>query len=278
MSCRFPLLALWLLLVPVTATAQQLPPAATEPARAAQPAGPRNAAAPAAVVASMLLPGAGQWLQGQSRWVPYLAVEVWSWLRFRQRRADSRRLAERYRDLAWNVARRVSGITDGGRRDTVFEYYEAMTHYTASGLWDMSESQEGIQPEQDTATFNGQVWWLARGLFFHGGEDFPAGSPEYEEALAYYRQHGIPERYAWAWSGSSLEQQVFMDLITDSDDAYREGTRMLGLILANHVASTVDALITARLRALASDRTSFRSGLAPEGTGARLRTEVRISF
>jgi hypothetical protein len=158
-----------------------------------------------------------------------------------------RQLTDRYRDLAWRVARRVSV---GERRDTVFEYYEALAQYSASGAWDATPAQDGLQPEQDTATFNGQLWALARGLFF-GGQDFAPGSAQYETALLYYRTNGIQPAYAWAWGGSSLEQQVFADLIEDSDDAYRSSTRMLGLILDNHVASAVDALITARLRTIA---------------------------
>jgi len=262
------------LLAPTPVVAQRLPAAAAERAPVVLPAQPASTGLPApavAVLASIVLPGAGQWLQGESRWVPYVALEVWSWLRFRQRRADSRRIAQQYRDLAWLVARRVS---TGERRDTVFEYYEALTHYNASG----APVREGDPPETDTTTFNGNLWALSRALFFPEGKDFPPGSTEYMLAFGYYREHGIPGDYAWAWGGSTLEQQVFAELITDSDDAYRDGTRMLGLILANHVASTVDALITARLRALTSDRARLRTGLSPEGAGARLRSEVRISF
>jgi len=228
-----------------------------------------------AVVASLLVPGAGQWLQGQSRWVPYLALEIWSWLRFRERRAASRQLTREYQELAWQVARRVS---KGPRRDTVFEYYEALTHFNSSGALDTSPNVAGIQPEEDPTTFNGDLWVLARGLFFSGDREHPPGSPEYEAALDYYRRHGIPDEYSWAWGGNRLEQQAFGNLIQDSDDAYRAGTRMLGIILANHVASGVDALITARLRAIAAGRAEFRSGLAPTEAGARLTNEVRIRF
>lgn len=271
------LLVLWLLL-PAVAAAQRLPPAAGTQAPAVAPRSAPKQARPTpaiAVIASMLIPGSGQALQREPRWVPYLALEIWSWLRFRDRRADSRELTARYRDLAWQVARRVSV---GERRDTVFEYYEALAQYGSSGAWDSAPFEDGLQPEQDTATFNGQVWFLARKLFFARGQDFPPGSNEYLTALDYYRTFGIPPAYAWTWGGSSLEQHVFADLIEESDDAYRAGTRMLGLILANHVASAVDALITARLRTVAPANSEFRSEVAPDGQGISLRTQVRVGF
>jgi len=270
-------LALLALAPPVRA--QQLPPAAAQPmavvAAPAPPAGGQPPAAAVAVVASMVLPGSGQWLQGKSRWVPYLALEVWSWLRFRERRHEWRRLTDRYRDLAWSVARRVSV---GERRDTVFEYYEALTHYNSSGAWDAAPLEGGLQPEQDTTTFNGQLWSLARSLFYPAGRDYEPGSGPYEAALEYYQTHGIPPSYAWAWGGSSLEQQVFADVIVDSDNAYRDGTRMLGLILANHVASAVDALITARLSTVVGGHGELRTELVPEAGGSRLVTQVRIGL
>jgi hypothetical protein len=224
----------------------------------------------------MLVPGSGQALQGESRWVPYVALEIWSWLRFRERRQHARERTRQYRDLAWQVARRVSV---GQRRDTVFEYYEALADpgYARSGRWDADNVEEGLQPEVDPATFNGQLWALARGLFFQG-QNYQPGSAPYARALEYYRDRAIPESYAWAWGGSSLEQQEFARLIEDSDDAYRDGTRMLGVILANHVASAVDALITARLRTIVSPESEFRSGLVPGGGGARVQAQVRISF
>ena len=254
------------------AAAQRLPPGA-QPQAPASP-GPevlRPTSPAVAVVASALVPGAGQLLQRQSRWVPYLALEVWSWLRYRERRHAYRDLTAQYRDLAWSVARRV-GV--GERRDTVFEYYEALSHYRSSG----APVQAGLLPEQDTTTFNGYLWYIARSLYCPASQDCAPGSSEFETALGYYQAHGISQHYRWEWGGSSLEQQEFAHLITRSDEAYRDGTRMLGLILANHVASTVDALITSRLQALAAQRAEFRTELYPEGGGARLRSQVRFSF
>ena len=228
------------------------------------------------VVASSLLPGAGQWLQGQRRWVPYLALEVWSWLRYREHRSDASALAARYRDVAWKVARRVS---IGARRDTTFEYYEAMADedFSSSGAFDASATEEGLQPERQRGTFNGELWDLASRLYF-GGEDYGPGTPQYEAALAYYRARAIPDAYAWAWGANLLERKVFQDLIHESDEAYRNGTRVLGLIVANHIASGIDALISSRLRQATPGNARLRTGFVPEGDRIRLDARLHIGF
>jgi hypothetical protein len=136
------------------------------------------------------------------------------------------------------VARRVSV---GERRDTVFEYYEAMAYFSSSGEW-----LPGGQPEQQAGTFNGEIWKLAQALYLPGRQPTAPGSAAYQQALQYYLQRAIPPGYAWAWGASNLEQQVFADLIGESDAAFRSATRYLGFILANHITSAVDALITAR--------------------------------
>jgi hypothetical protein len=41
---------------------------------------------------------------------------------------------------------------------------------------------------------------------------------------------------------------MFLDLIRESNDANRRAMQHLGLIIANHVLSTVDAFITVRLQ------------------------------
>lgn len=201
--------------------------------------------------ASAVLPGAGQYMLGVDRWVPFLAVEVWAWLSFLDRRRDARGLSTEYRDLAWSVARRVS---IGDRRDTVFEYYEAMTHFGASGAFDADPRQLGVQPERDETTFNGDLWALARSLFFPGGVEYPPGTAPYERAMAYYIDAAVPPSFAWAWGDSNLEQQSFRELIRRSDEAYRSSTQLLGLILVNHLVSAIDALVLGRLRERGTDR------------------------
>ncbi|MEO5510028.1 MAG: hypothetical protein ABIV28_08205 [Longimicrobiales bacterium] len=210
-----------------------------------------------AFLASLAIPGSGQYALKQNRWVPYAAVETWAWIRYIDQRNTAHRLSRRYKDLAWSIARRVS---TGERRDTTFPYYEVLIHYPASGAFDVDPNAPGVQPEFDPATYNGEQWNLAASLFLPAGATGPAN---YAAAIAYYEAHAIPDAYAFAWNAGRLEQQVYSKAITESDAAYRDATRMLGLILANHLTSAVDALISARLRSTGANL-RFESGLSPD--------------
>ncbi|MGH7505785.1 MAG: hypothetical protein ACRELX_09045, partial [Longimicrobiales bacterium] len=88
----------------------------------------------AAFLASAVLPGAGQYALNADRWIPYLVVEAWAVFTFVDQRADAGTFERRYRDLAWSVARRGSTPP---RRDSVFEYYEEMGHFSESGAFDV---------------------------------------------------------------------------------------------------------------------------------------------
>jgi hypothetical protein len=228
-----------------------------------------------AMAASVVVPGAGQFLLGNDRWVPYVALEIWGWISIFERRARARSLARDYRDLAWYVARRVSV---GDRRDTIFEYYEELTHYAASGTWDSDPEAAGVQPELDGRTFNGDLWELSRSLFFPGGFNYQPGSAPYEQALSYYLRNAMPPTFTWAWGDSFLEQQSFRELIRRSDEAYRTSTQFLGLMLANHVVSAVDALVIGRLQA-GSGESRFRIGSEFEPTAHRMpRLRIAASW
>src|SRR5256886_8809317 len=92
---------------------------------------PPRRAAPAWLrpAASLVLPGAGQLLAHQDRGAVYLAVELYSVARIIQLTPEGERPANRFRDLAFEVARRGFPAP---RRDTVFEYYETMERFTES--------------------------------------------------------------------------------------------------------------------------------------------------
>lgn len=230
-----------------------------------------------AFLASAALPGAGQYLLGADRWIPYVVVEAWAWITYFSERSHARRSEDDYRNLAWAVARRISV---GARRDTVFEYYETLSEWQASGSFDVDPRADGIQPEQNAATFNGDVWRLARALLIPGGGNAPPGSPEYERALDYYLSHAIPDGYAWAWGPNGLEQQRFGELIRESDDAARAATLRLGIILANHVVSAVDALILGRMRGEGGDggiSVHLDTTFEPHPYDWRWRAGVRIA-
>lgn len=271
----------WLVLlaIAVVAAPREAPAQARAQAERFAVAEPQDTAgridAGRAFLFSALVPGAGQRMLGQSRWVPYLALEAWAWLTYFDRAREGRRLERQYRDLAWSVARLASA---GPRRDGAFEYYEALGKYVASGAYDAEPERPGLQPEQDTATFNGDLWKLARSIHLPAGADpEDTETPEYFQALSYYARNAIAPPFAWTWGASPLGQQRYRELIHASDESLREATTMLGLILANHMVSAVDAFITARMRA-AQDATQIQieSGLRPDADMLLFTLSVRI--
>jgi len=199
-----------------------------------------------AFLLSSLLPGMGQRMLGQDRWVAYMAAEIWAWAQYLERRREGRRLQKGYRDLAWLVARRVS---IGRRVDGNFEYYESMTEFRSSGAYDLAPEEAGVQPETDRDTFNGFIWELAREIYFLDDPEALAEERaiQYEKAIRYYLSRAITPTLAWNWSDNDLQQAEFAELIRESDENLRRGTTMIGLILANHLLSAVDALVTGRL-------------------------------
>jgi len=210
--------------------------------------------------ASLLVPGTGQLLARQDRGAVYLAVEVYALARILQLNHEGRTAAERFRDLAFTVARR--GFT-AVRRDTVFEYYETMQRFVASGEYDRDPGPV-LAPEIDPTTFNGSVWLLARRTFWPDPSTPPdPASPEYAAALQFYQQHAVGPDFRWSWRDAALQQQVFRETIGNSDDAFRSAQNYLGILLANHVASAVDALISSRLSAAVGCRAALHTVVGP---------------
>lgn len=215
-----------------------------------------------AFLLSALVPGAGQKLLGQGRWTPYAAAEVWAWSQFMERRNEGRDLQRRYRDLAWLVARRVSA---GTRTDAGWEYYEALSRFHSSGAFDMDPQSPGVQPEQNPDTFNGTIWDLARDLFLPEDPAVPLNeeSEPFKKALQYYVSRAYRPALAWNWGGNLLHREEYARLIRESDENLRRSTTMIGVILANHLLSAVDALVSARLGLLGEDQTHMEILLSP---------------
>lgn len=223
-------------------------------------------------VASFVVPGAGQLLLKRDRGLVYLAAEAFiisQYLRFAQ---DGRHGAERYRDLAFEVARRGFTTT---QRDTVFEYYETMERFTASGEFDRNVG--GVfTPEDDPTTYNGSVWLLARRTFWvDPNQPPPAGSKPYLDAVAFYRAHAVGPDFRWSWRDAPLEHQEFRATIRASDNGFRRAQNQLGLLLANHVVSAIDALISSRLTAQLHRPAMVRAAWLGHGRGA---VQVGIGF
>jgi hypothetical protein len=209
-------------------------------------------------VASLLVPGSGQLLGREDRGTVYLAAELYVLARYFQFHNAGNAGARRFRDLAFHVARRNFAPTP---RDTVFEYYETMERFTASGQFDRDPGP-AFAPEDDPATYNGSVWLLARRTFWADPDTPPPPTaPEYQRALAFYSERAVGPGYLWSWQDAALERQEFRSTIRGSDDAYRQAQTQLGLLLANHLVSAVDALISSRLAAVARRPAQLQTSL-----------------
>lgn len=225
-------------------------------------------------VASLIVPGSGQLLKGRDRGVVYLAAEAFLLSRYLQLRHDGRRGAERYRDLAFAVARR--GFTPE-RRDTSFEYFEQMERYTASGEFNRSPDPSTLIPEDDPTTYNGNVWATAQRTFFPDPNNPPPpNSQDYLDALAFYRANAVTPGFRWSWRDASLEQQEYRATIRSSDDAFRSAQNQLGLLLANHLVSAIDALISSRLSATLRREASVETTWMGRLSGSQI--QVNIAF
>ena len=220
-------------------------------------------------LASLLVPGTGQLLAHQDRGAVYLAAEVYLVSRFLQLDHEAMLEARRFQSLAFDVARRSYLPV---RRDTIFEYYEQMERFAESGSYD-GDPGPAFVPEADPQTYNGAVWRLARRTFWENPDVPPdPTSPEYWRALQFYQARAVGPNFQWSWRDHSLEREVFRDYIKRSDTAFRRAQNQVGLLLANHVLSAVDALISARMSAAAGRAAQMQTSV---GLGT---TQVRFSI
>ena len=197
------------------------------------------------VLASAVVPGAGQAMMRQKRAVAYLAVEAMAWSAFASHRRVARSTRDSYRSLASTVARApFSDVRPVGD----FDYYERMEHFAASGRFDLSAGDGTLRPEEDTATFNGAMWLLARRTYWNDpSQPPPRASVEWTRAEAFYLQRAIRPNFQWSWDGATDQYAQFRQLIRQSNDKYRSALSDLGLALGNHVLSAIDASISLRL-------------------------------
>ena len=204
-----------------------------------------------APVASAALPGSGQALLSQDRFVGYLAIEAYGWLQYAADSREGRRQRRAYRELARKVARAYFGPN---RPDGDFEYYERMEHFVESGVYDRMPGGE-LEPELDATTYNGAQWLLARQTFW-AEPDIPPdpASAEYRRAIEFYWRRAVRPEFRWTWRNAQLEQDLFGRTIARSNTAFRNSVEDLGLIIANHALSTVDAYVALRLRRRAGAR------------------------
>lgn len=228
------------------------------------------------VAASIAVPGSGQLLSGRDRGAIFVITEALLVTRFVAMQAEGRRERDRYLDLALTVAR---GAFTPSQRDTAFEYFEQMQRFIESGPFD-TDAGPMLVPPTDDRTFNGSIWALARTTFFEDPDNIPPpDSEEYQRAIQFYRERAVGPNFQWSWRNAGLEQDLFGQSIRQSDEAFRRATQQLGLMLANHLLSALDAFISYRL-SQNGRQVELSSGIWPGGGRDRLLagTMIHVRF
>lgn len=217
---------------------------AVESAADRPPVGAGLTSGASGVAVAALLPGVAQWAEGR-RWrgVALGAVEVGGWWLLIDARGTRNRERDAYRDLAWAEARRW----EGERIDPGFEYYEDLLGWTRSGAFDADPQTEGIQPERDPESYNGRQWHLAAAIFLEGRVDAGPDDPGWARALAWYEERAWGEEFVWDWAGKDDVRRDFARRVDRADAAARRASIALGLVVANHVLSAIEAFAAHRL-------------------------------
>jgi len=246
---RAGLLLLLVAVVPVDAGSQEIP--STGPA--------------SHTLMSLALPGLGQHQQRRStKWI-FAGLEVAAWAMYVERRSAGAALRNDYRDFAWQEGR----LHAGTRLDGNFDYYETLSKWNRSGAFDRDAGQSGLQPEEAPETFNGTIWLRAQGIFLGGGGQL--GDSGFAQALAYYEERAYQTGFLWDWSGSTAGRERLAELISDSDSRFRQATTVVGVVIANHLVSAVDAFLASRgIASPASIDFAPRREVAGLGWSARL--------
>jgi hypothetical protein len=193
----------------------------------------------AASLASLVIPGSGQYMLGNDRFVAYLAVEALGWWKYSKDIAERSARERDFKALAISVARKNFALPNmTSFPDADWLYYEWMRDFKQSGQFSLSSPGSPTTPETDTSTYNGKLWEIARGT-----------QPSYEAALAQYEREAIRPEYRWSWLSSGLQYDQYVRLTDKRNDAARAAVKDLLLIGANHFFSMVDAFTTLRLQA-----------------------------
>jgi hypothetical protein len=195
-------------------------------------------------LASAAVPGTGQALLGQHRFIAYLAVEGFAFLGYLDQHAEQLRERDRFQSLASDVAR---SLFPGDRPVGQWAYYELMEHYIESGVFNLVPGGT-FTPEVDITSYNGAAWLLARQTYWSNPNVQPdPASSEYRKALAFYVARAVQPQFRWSWRNAQLEQDVYVQTIERANQASRDARLQLGLLIANHLLSMVDAYVTLRV-------------------------------
>lgn len=186
-----------------------------------------------APLTSALVPGSGQFLLGQNRFVVYSAVEVLVWWQYGKHAREQKQQERSYKDIARQVARAHFSTA---APDGPWSYYEAMRDWTESGAYSTADSGP-VVPESNINTYNGHLWHLA--LQTHA---------TVADAMVQYERDAIKPDFQWSWRNAEFQRDVFAQLTNKRNDAFRAAQQDLMVIVANHLLSAVDAFATFRLQ------------------------------
>jgi hypothetical protein len=190
-----------------------------------------------APIASAIIPGSGQVLLGNDRFIGYVAVEALSWWKYAKDVSEQRSQEAAFKRLARNQARsHFTTESPDLLPDADWAYYEKMRDYLESGSFSLSSSGPVI-PETDVTTFNGSRWKLAQSTFSTRAA-----------ALEQYMQVAVRPEFEWSWKSAQFQYDIFKQTTDKRNDAYRAGLTDLMIIGANHILSMIDAFSTIRLR------------------------------
>jgi hypothetical protein len=197
-------------------------------------------------LASGVIPGAGQALLGQDRFIGYVAMEAYALLSALDRSAEERLQTQRYRSLALDVAR---AFVVGSRPAGNWPYYENMEKYIESGVFNAGAPGGDFTPETDVTTYNGFIWLDVRQRWWSNPSVEPDHSTgQYRNALNEYIARAYRPEMRWSWRNAQLEQDNYRQIIELKNQAHHDATMALGVLAANHLLSMIDAFVTVRLR------------------------------
>ena len=190
-----------------------------------------------APIASAFVPGSGQYMLGNDRFIGYVAVEVIAWLQYTKNVREQATQEAEFKLLARRTAR--AGFASGSVEnlpDADWAYYEKMYDYIESGPFSLTVV--GVTPDTSVGTYNGSRWQLAQATFSTRGA-----------ALAEYMRTAVRPEFEWSWVNAQFQYDRFKRTTNKRNDAHRAAQTNLMIIGANHALSMIDAFTTVRLRA-----------------------------
>ena len=186
-----------------------------------------------APLASVIIPGSGQLIQGRNRALIYFAVEAVGWWKLARDVQDRADQTADYKDLARRVAR--ANFSPNGP-DGPWQYYEAMRDFPESGEYSTVDESVGFVPETRPDTYNGDKWVRAR-----------ATTETYDEALALYKQLAYKQDMLWSWRNAGIHYNAFIRSTEAKNAANSAVDFDMAVLVLNHLISMIDSYSVFRL-------------------------------